>query len=159
MSFGRCQIVISMSELYLVLRSRLESVAEWVTIGDELSLAQKARGFSDERVAREFPVSTRTWIRWRTRGQVPIHMLDRAAEILHLEIERPARRSVALPEEEAVAQALDQLSAQLAERDAELTRLLVSLDRKLDVEITPRLDALEAAVRDLARQMTPASTP
>ena len=39
-------------------------------------------------------------------------MLDRAAEILHLEIERPARRSVALPEEEAVAQALDQLSGE-----------------------------------------------
>lgn len=140
-----------MSELYLVLRSRLEAVAEWVTIGDELTLAQKARGFSDERVAREFPVSTRTWIRWRTRGQVPIHMLDRAAEILHLEIERPARRSVALPEEEAVAQALDLLSAQIAERDAELTRLLVSLDRKLDVEVTPRLDRIEGELRELAR--------
>ena len=80
-----------MSDLYLTLRHRLEAVAEWVTIGiDVFGDAQKRLGLSDERAARLVPVSVRTWIRWRQRGQVPIHSLDRVAQILELEIERPA---------------------------------------------------------------------
>lgn len=66
-------------------------MAEWVTIGiDVFGDAQKRLGLSDERAARLVPVSVRTWIRWRQRGQVPIHSLDRVAQILELEIERPA---------------------------------------------------------------------
>jgi hypothetical protein len=86
-----------MSDLYLVLRHRLEAVAEWVELGSEqLLAAQKALGLSDERAARLVPVATRTWIRWRQRGAVPIYMLSRVAEVLELEIERPERTRITL---------------------------------------------------------------
>lgn len=102
-----------MSDLYLHLRHRLEAVAEWVTIGiDTFGGAQKQLGLSDERAARLVPVSVRTWIRWRQRGQVPIHSLDRVAQILELDIERAARHRVVLDEEPDMQELRDHLDQQ-----------------------------------------------
>lgn len=142
-----------MSDLYLVLRSRLDAVAEWVTIGDELALAQKALGLSDERVAREVSVSTRTWIRWRQRGQVPIYMVEKVATVLHLEIERAAPRSILLEENEVVTV----LNA-VGERADEILAALERLDRRLDTEITARLDRIEEELRVVARHQTAPTT-
>lgn len=122
-----------MSDLYLVLRSRLEAVADWLTLGEELVTAQRALGLSDERVAREVSVATRTWIRWRQRGQVPIYMVDRVAEVLQLEIERPTKRKVKLDAEET-QEVLDAIRA---------------LDSRFDTELLPRLEGIEAELREL----------
>lgn len=58
--------------------------------------AQSRLGLSDERVAREIPVSTRTWIRWKKRGQVPVQWLPNVAKVLELEIERSERVRVSV---------------------------------------------------------------
>ncbi len=90
-----CQDVRAMSDMYLVLRSRLEDVQSWIDLGvDVIRDAQKRTGLSDERLARQVPISTRTWIRWRERGQVPTHSLERIAELLQLEVERSQRPRV-----------------------------------------------------------------
>jgi hypothetical protein len=52
-------------DLYLVLRERVETVAEGFSIGkDVLDAAQQARGYSNERMGRELDISERTWRRW-----------------------------------------------------------------------------------------------
>lgn len=124
-----------MSDLYLTLRHRLDSVAEWVTLGaEQMTSAQKAKGLSDERAARLVPVSGRTWVRWRQQGRVPIHSLDKVAEILGLEIQRPGLRVVEI---EASANGGSPLGA---DDDA--------LNRHL--ELLGRLDAIEAQLRQIA---------
>lgn len=86
-----------MSDMYVVLRSRLESVASWFNLGTPaMEEAQSRLGLSDERVAREIPVSTRTWIRWKKRGQVPVQWLPNVAKVLELEIERSERVRVSV---------------------------------------------------------------
>lgn len=130
---------MQMADLYLVLRSRLEAVAEWINLGvAEMSAAQKSLGLSDERIAREVSVSTRTWIRWRQRGQVPVYMLDRVAEVLQLEIERPTRKPIILPGEGA--------------SNDDVLAALRALDRKIDVEIAKRLDRIEDSLRTRDRE-------
>lgn len=127
-----------MSDLYLTLRTRLEAVADWITLGSErMRAAQDALGLSDERVARLIPVATRTWIRWRQRGQVPVYMLERVADALDLEIDRPARQRITL------------------DRDGDDVRIL-ALEEKVDdlielsttafANLAETLDALRVAV-------------
>ena len=130
-----------MSDLYVVLRSRLDTVADWVAIGSDRMLeAQKQVGLSDERVARRVPVSTRTWIRWRLRGEVPVASLDRVAEILGLEIERPKRIRVMPPEDDRPARRrtdrvatsqLDDLQMSVARLSAQVEEVLALLRRLL----------------------------
>jgi transcriptional regulator with XRE-family HTH domain len=102
--------------------------------------AQKQVGLSDERVARRVPVSTRTWIRWRKRGEVPVASLDRIAEILELEIERPKRTRVMLPEDDRPARRrtdrvatiqLDDLQMSVARLSAQVEEVLALLRRLL----------------------------
>lgn len=127
-----------MSDLYLVLRSRLESVTSWVTLGtDVMFRARKAKGLSYEAVARQANVSSKTYERYEKRGRVPEHEVEMFADILGLEIERPARERVTLepPLVEAdalvsIAVRLESLEAQLAESVALTRRALELLDAR-----------------------------
>jgi predicted transcriptional regulator len=84
-----------MSDLYLVLRSRLEAVPEWVFIdSDILRAARERRGLSYETMARTLPVSSKTWERYEKAGRVPRQSLTKIARELDLEIEEPVRRRV-----------------------------------------------------------------
>ncbi len=66
---------------------------------DEMQRAQDRTGLSDERLARQIPVSERTWRRWKTRGAIPTAFLPRAAQILGLEIVRSVPVQVAVEQE------------------------------------------------------------
>jgi hypothetical protein len=106
-----------MSELYLVLRRRLEAVAEWVQLGtDEMQAAQDRLGLSNERLAAELYVVSKTWERWKQRGMVPRHQLANVAEVLGLEVETPAPvRVTPVPRGRATrADQLDQIDERLA---------------------------------------------
>ena len=84
-----------MSDLYLILRHRLDHVTDWVMVDtDVLKEARGRLGLSHEAVARQFPVSSKTYGRWENAGRVPRADLPRLAEILRLTIEQPdsARR-------------------------------------------------------------------
>lgn len=107
-----CQYDRDMSghDLYLVLRERLEAVADTIHIDAEiLHDAQNARGFSNERIARELFISEKTWRRWKAKAAIPADRVDDVAEVLNLDIERPpARRVILAAEAQGVA---DQLAA------------------------------------------------
>lgn len=146
-----------MSDLYLVLRRRLDAVADWVELGVEaMSSAQKALGLSDERAARLVPVSGRTWTRWRAQGRVPAHSVDKVAAILGLEIERPTSIRIVLPEDEsadlaAVMVSIKELGERLDSDLSDLGRKLDALDRKIDlVDPSNRLTSIESELRRVA---------
>jgi predicted transcriptional regulator len=81
-----------MSELYLILRRRLDQVKDWVPIETEILREARLRlGFSYETVARELHVVSKTYERYEKRGRVPRESLPKLAEILELEISQPAR--------------------------------------------------------------------
>jgi transcriptional regulator with XRE-family HTH domain len=105
-----------MSDLYLVLRHRLEEVStEWVPIPSPiLKKARKAKGLSYESLARQIPTSSKTWERYEKAGRVPRSLLPRIADILDLEITEPARQRIT-----ASTVSPDQLVA-LAERVEEV---------------------------------------
>ena len=114
-----------MSELYLVLRRRLEDVTDWVEIGTPtLHNARKALGLSYEAMGRKLNVAAKTWERWEKAGRVPRHELPRVAEMLELEIEWPVKRTVAVDEDQPhledllgrAIELLEELVAQQQER-------------------------------------------
>jgi transcriptional regulator with XRE-family HTH domain len=112
-----------MSDLYLVLRSRLESVTSWVSLGtDVMFRARKAKGLSYEAVARQANVSSKTYERYEKRGRVPEHEVEMFADILGLEIERPARERVTLEPPLAEADALALIGARLESLEAKVQR-------------------------------------
>jgi transcriptional regulator with XRE-family HTH domain len=79
-----------MSDLYLVLRHRLDAVQEWVYLSTaDLKAARKRTGLSYESMARQVPTTAKTWERWEKAGRIPRHTLPRVAEVLGLEIEQP----------------------------------------------------------------------
>lgn len=128
-----CQDDRNMSghDLYLVLRERLEAVADTIHIDSEiLNEAQNARGFSHERMARELYISEKTWRRWKGKAAIPADRLDDVATVLNLDIERPPARHVVLGDEATRLSAAEDVAA-----------LLHGLDR--------RLEALEAKVAEL----------
>jgi hypothetical protein len=102
-----------MSELYLVLRHRLDLVTDWVPLGEKvLRAAMKAQGFSsNERVARAIPVSTKTWERWLKRGAIPRQWLPRVAKVLALEIEETAPVGPVILDRDDVEEVLTRLEA------------------------------------------------
>src|SRR5690348_2408612 len=82
-----------MSDLYLVLRRRLDSVPEWVYLPtSDLKAARDRAGLSYEGLARQLPVSSKTWERYEKAGRVPRHLVPKVARILGLEIETPEVR-------------------------------------------------------------------
>lgn len=113
-----------MSDLYLVLRSRLDAVTKWVTLGtDVMKDARNARGLSYEAVSRQANVSAKTYERYEKRGQVPEHQVEAFAGILGLEIERPIRERVVVQEretEDAVLSALRVLDDRLQSLEAQV---------------------------------------
>lgn len=127
-----------MSGIYLVLRSRLEELTKWITLGtDVMKGAREARGLSYESVGRLVHISSKTYERWEKRGQVPAHTLDVVAEALGLEIERASRPAVTVEETE---ESLPELRQELSAEVARLRRLS---------------DQLEAVLADLADQAKP----
>jgi transcriptional regulator with XRE-family HTH domain len=79
-----------MSDLYLILRRRLEDVTDWVELGTATLLnARKALGLSYEAMGRKLSVASKTYERYEKKGRVPRHLLPRVAEVLNLEIDWP----------------------------------------------------------------------
>jgi transcriptional regulator with XRE-family HTH domain len=77
-----------MSDLYLILRHRLDHVTDWVMI--ETTVLREARlrlSLSYEAVARRLHVSSKTYERYEKRGRVPREIVPTVAEILELQIE------------------------------------------------------------------------
>lgn len=106
-----------MSDLYLVLRRRLEDVTDWVELGTPtLKTARKAKGFSYEAMGRQLGVAAKTWERWEKAGHVPRHNLERIASILDLEIDWPRRGKLSVQEpEDPVRQAVREEMAEVYE--------------------------------------------
>jgi len=117
-----------MSDLYLVLRHRLDVVVDWVPIGTEtLRGARKAKGYSYETMGRLLNCSAKTYERSEKEGRVRRDMLVRLAEVLDLEIEQPARRRIDVPE----------LSHDvLARLDARLERIETLLEEVRDQQVS-----------------------
>lgn len=127
--------------MYLVLKSRLESVANWQYIGSEvLKSARKQRGLSYEAVGRLANVSSKTYERYERDGRVPEHMVDKFAGILGLEIERavPTPLTVTVGDDEQLP----------ADDVATLLREL----RSLRGVVESRLRAVEADLAQLRGQ-------
>ena len=62
-----------MSDLYLVLRSRLPVVKEWAILGTKpMKEARLRLGLGYETMARKLPVSSKTYERYEKAGRVPI---------------------------------------------------------------------------------------
>lgn len=81
-----------MSDLYLVLRRRLEDVADWVELGSDVMRAARHRlGYSYETVGRLLHVSSKTYERYEKRGRVPVALIEQAGRVLDLEIQAPLR--------------------------------------------------------------------
>lgn len=106
-----------MSDLYLVLRSRLEAVTNWVSLGTEvMERARKSKGLSYEAVSRQANVSSKTYERYEKAGRVPEHQISNFADILGLEIERPVRQRVIIEDSETIE--LDRISGLEAQVEA-----------------------------------------
>lgn len=118
-----------MSDLYLVLRSRLEAVPEWVFIdSDVLRDARDRKGLSYETMARTLPVSSKTWERYEKAGRVPRSLLAKVAAVLDLEIEEPQRQRVTVETEAldlaAVLERVEGLQSDVSELRALLLQAL-----------------------------------
>lgn len=75
-------------------------VADWVELGTPVLKAARERlGLSYEAVARQIPVSSKTYERYEKRGRLPRALLPKFAEVLDLEVSQPdhARMSVSTP--------------------------------------------------------------
>lgn len=117
-----------MSELYLVLRRRLEEVTDWVALETAtLKNARKSLGLSYEAMGRKLNVAAKTWERWEKAGRIPRWELARVAEILELEIERPARQRVEVLEESPDAATRDEELHALREELAEVRGMVAQL--------------------------------
>src|SRR5574337_1050375 len=124
-----------MSDLYLVLRSRLEAVQQWVAIGtDVMSAARAAKGLSYEAVARQIPCSAKTYERHEKRGRVPLEHVDRYAQVLGITVERPEFNATVTVDQRSVTQRLadgaDQLVSAAARIEAGADRIEALLARQ-----------------------------
>jgi predicted transcriptional regulator len=138
-----------MSDLYLILRTRLEEVADWVQLGPEVMReARTRRGLSYESAARLAHISSKTYERREKAGRWPSHDVAQLAEILDLDIDQPARTQVTLDRE---APAVELLQRQL-EADADRLRVLEATVEREGQAMTRALRALAKEVRALAPQ-------
>lgn len=117
-----------MSDLYLVLRHRLEDVIDWVELGtDVMRDARKRTGLSYESMSRQINVSAKTYERYEKAGRVPRQLLPKIAEELNLEIESPARQRVTVnppADRETAARDLAELQASVDRIEQLLNTLL-----------------------------------
>ena len=124
-----------MSALYLVLRSRLDSVREWVLIDAAvLKAAREAKGLSYETVARELHVAAKTWERYEKAGRVPRALLAQVAELLGLEIEEPSPKRVTIEPLELRVKALAELRSHLDQRFDTIESMLTELAPREEVD-------------------------
>jgi len=90
-----------MSDLYLILRHRLEAVKDdWFEIdGKVLIAARRRQGLSREAFGPMIGVVAKTVERYEKENRVPRQLLPKIAEVLELEIERqePLRVTVDSP--------------------------------------------------------------
>jgi transcriptional regulator with XRE-family HTH domain len=132
-----------MSDLYLVLRSRLAAVAEWVYIPTHV--LRERKGLSYEAMGRVLNVSSKTYERYEKAGRVPPALVRPVAVAVDIEIEEPRRIRVVGTVDEPAA-------GQLLRRFDEIEAKIDGLDRKLDVmDNAARLTAIEEQLRDVAR--------
>jgi transcriptional regulator with XRE-family HTH domain len=152
-----------MSDLYLILRSRLDAVAEWVLIDAPiLKAARDARGLSYESVARELHVSSKTWERYEKRGRIPRHLLGSVASLLDLEIEQPAPRRVRVGTPELGIPALDDLRDHLDRRLDAIELQLAFIARRAGLDLAEAIRAATRAVEEtehLAARLMPEEQP
>jgi transcriptional regulator with XRE-family HTH domain len=118
-----------MSDMYLILRSRLTEVADWLELGaQEMKEARKAQGLSYESASRLLHVSSKTYERREKAGRWPAHDIASLASVLHLEIEQPERQRITLDDPSI---------------EARLTRIEATLEELADVrETAERIEAL-----------------
>lgn len=127
-----------MSDLYLVLRRRLQDVTDWVELDtDILHNARKALGLSYEAMGRRLNVASKTWERWEKAGRVPRHELRRVAETLNLEIDWPERTQITVPEPQHADSDPDPRLAPLLESFAVEVARMRHLNDELEAELAP----------------------
>lgn len=127
-----------MSDLYLDLKRRIPVVTEWTNVGsEEMQRAQDRMGLSDERLARLVPVSAKTWVRWKRRGQIPTHLLPKVAPLLGFELVEPTLTplSVGAVSEEGLQDAMATVLALLRSIDSHLVRI----EQAMPAQVRPRM--------------------
>jgi transcriptional regulator with XRE-family HTH domain len=136
-----------MSELYLILRSRLEAVTNWVPLGSNVMReARDNLGLSREAVARLIPVSAKTYERWEKRGAVPVEWVEKTAGVIGLEVERvpmPTRVTLATDQTvdlKVIAAQLEATASVLMDSVATLGALLPRLQELLRPEDDQQAD-------------------
>ncbi len=144
MTLCLCQDVSEMSSPYLDLMARIPVVASKTEIGEErLREAQDRTGLSDEAVARQIHIATKTWYRWKKAGAVPTAQLPAVARALHLEFhdeptvfERPREAEDALALIDARLESLEAL----VRESVDLTResLLLLLESRRADPVAPK---------------------
>jgi len=121
---------MSDADLYLVLRSKLDMVADWVELGTPaLKAARERLGLSYEGVARQIPVSSKTYERYEKRGRVPRTLLAKFAEVLQLEVEQPARERIGVSPQPSDDHLRQLVQEELAEMREQVERILALLEQ------------------------------
>lgn len=130
-----------MSDLYLILRHRLDQVKDWVEIGTEtMRTPRDAKGLSYEAMGRLLNVSAKTYERHEKAGRLPRQLVMKFATIVDLEIDEPTRVKLTLPDDPGLA--------------VEVHALRVQLERLID-----RLDHQSASRGSAGTEPMPAEGP
>lgn len=137
-----------MSDLYLDLKRRIPVVTEWTDVGtEEMERAQARTGLSDERLARRIPISSKTWGRWKKRGQIPTHLLPKVAPLLGFELVplQPTPLEVATDGPQSTVLVTTDLRESLEVIVELLIRIANSIEENAD-----RLDRIQRSMPELA---------
>lgn len=145
-----------MSDLYLDLKRRIPVVTDWTDVGEEeMERAQARTGLSDERLARLIPVSAKTWVRWKRRGQIPTHLLPKVAPLLGFEMVPLEPITVGLASEAVVVTPdLRESLAVLVDLVRAISESTRSLDARL-ARIELAMPALVPGPRTASRRKAP----
>ena len=137
-----------MSDLYLDLKRRIPVVTEWTDVGtEEMERAQARTGLSDEKLAAQIHIATKTWSRWKRRGQIPPHLLQRVAPILGFELVPLAPTPLEVPVEGSYSAVL--VTTDLRESLATIVELLQVISESV-VENSQRLHDIRQAMSEPA---------
>jgi transcriptional regulator with XRE-family HTH domain len=146
-----------MSDMYLVLRRRLDDVArqhDWVPIGTEtMRDARKHLGLSYEAVGRALSVASKTYERWEKAGEVPRQDVQRVADALGLVIEQAEQATVTV-EPTTRAATLAEIAARMDEALANQQGMWKVLGSN-----TEALEAVRASLAAIAANLEARDTP
>lgn len=99
--------------------------------------AQKELRLSNESVARQIPVSEKTWRRWKNAGEIPNYALPLVAEILQLELESQRQEDLRVQPVQAEAilllQSVARTDTELLEGQREMLARIADLERDVRV--------------------------